>query len=126
MSKQLRITISDGEYEAISPIADRWNRPVSEIALEFFRIGFANGLERYRVMAEAADKWEASISDRPQYRSLAQAIALNWDKLQASRVSPEKLAAIRDGKKKPTELEAARLALALGLTEVELEALPKD
>jgi pyrroloquinoline quinone (PQQ) biosynthesis protein C len=75
-------------------------------------------------MVEAADQWAAATGSRPQFRSLAHAIILNWDKLQATKLIPEKLAAIRDGKKKPTELELARIALALGITEEYLESLP--
>lgn len=123
MSKQLRITVSDEEFAILAPIADRWNRPTSEIAVEFFRIGFVSGVERYRVMAEAADNWKATTGER-HYRSLSQAITCNWDILGQTRLVLDKLAAIRDGKRKPTELELARIALALKVTEEYLESLP--
>ncbi|MBD2095837.1 hypothetical protein H6F90_11825 [Trichocoleus sp. FACHB-591] len=124
MSKQLRITVSDEEFAILAPIAERWNRPTSEIAVEFFRIGFVPGVERYRVMAEAADKWQATTCDRPRYRSMAHAITCNWDQLQSTKLNPKRLAAIRDGSQKPTETELLRLALALGISEQELELLP--
>ncbi|MBD2094309.1 hypothetical protein H6F90_03990 [Trichocoleus sp. FACHB-591] len=96
----------------------------SEIAVEFFRIGFVSGVERYRVMAEAADRWQATTRDRPRYRSIAHAITCNWDQLQSTKLNLKRLAAIRDGSQKPTETELLRLALALGISEQDLESLP--
>ncbi|MBD2099254.1 hypothetical protein H6F90_29765 [Trichocoleus sp. FACHB-591] len=120
MSKQLqlRITVNPDEYETIKAIADQWQLSITAITLDFFRLGFDAGVEKYRRMAEALER------DRPQFRSLAHGICTNWDKLTRTKLNPEKLAAIRDGKKKPTETELLRLALALDVSEEYLESLP--
>nr|WP_290224040.1 hypothetical protein [Trichocoleus desertorum] len=125
MSRQLRITLTDEEYSLLEPIAKRWGRPASEVAVEFFRRGFPGGVAQYRQLVQEADCWVNATSDRPHYRSLAHAIHCNWDKLQGPKLKPERLAAIRDGNK-PTETELLRLALALGVAEEYLEALPQQ
>ena len=114
---QIRITVSPDEYSTIKPIADYWGVAVAAIALDFFRLGFDAGVEKYRRMAEALER------DQLQYRSLAHAICTNWDKLIRTKLKPERLAAIRDGEK-PTETELLRIANALGVSEDYLEALP--
>lgn len=115
---QIRITINAEELETIDPIAKQWNVPLSVIALDFFRLGFGAGVEKYKRMAEALER------DRPQFRSLAHAICTNWDKLSRTKLKPDRLAAIRDGSKKPTETELLRIALALGVSEEYLDSLP--
>ncbi|MEP0872878.1 helix-turn-helix domain-containing protein [Trichocoleus desertorum AS-A10] len=115
---QIRITVNADELATITPIAEQWKLPLSAIALDFFRLGFDAGVEKYKRMAQALER------DRPQFRSLAHAICTNWDKLTQTKLNPEKLAAIRDGKKQPTELELVRIANALGVSEEYLESLP--
>jgi hypothetical protein len=114
---QIRITVNAEELATITPIAEKWKLPLSAIALDFFRLGFDAGVEKYRRMAEALER------DRPQFRSLAHAICTNWDKLTQTKLNPERLAAIRDGKK-PTETELLRIANALSVSEEYLESLP--
>ncbi|HEY9644372.1 MAG TPA: hypothetical protein V6C57_28010 [Coleofasciculaceae cyanobacterium] len=115
---QIRITVNDDELNTLKPIADYWGVAVAAIALDFFRLGFKAGVEKYKRMAEAVER------DQIQFRSLTHAIICSWDKLQSTKLSIERLAAIRDGKARPTESELLRLALALGVTEEYLESLP--
>jgi hypothetical protein len=124
MSKQLRITLTDEEYALLEAIAKRWGRAASEVAVEFFRRGFPGGVAQYRQLAQEADCWVSVTSAQPQFRSLAQAITCSWDQLQHTKLTPEKLAAIRDGKNQPTETELLRLALALNVAEEYLASLP--
>jgi hypothetical protein len=125
MSKQVRITLSDEEYAVLSSIAKRWDRNDSDVALDVFRKGLPNAAVEFRKMAQEVDCLLNVVApDRPHYRSLSQAITCNWDMLGQTRLVLDKLAAIRDGKRKPTELELARIALALKVSEEYLESLP--
>lgn len=57
-------------------------------------------------------------------KSLKNLIARHWETLaEYERIPVERLMDLRDGKSEPTELEIARMALALGTSEEAIEAV---
>lgn len=58
------------------------------------------------------------------YKSISQLVMRNWDRLvEYGRVDLERLKVIRDDGDRPSELEIARLALALNLEESDIESI---
>ena len=107
---------SPGERRLISLLAKGWQRSEADICLDAFRRGFKPVAEDFELFCKL-DQVSPAL-----YDSLAQAIALNWDALTGSRISPERLIALKSGET-PTELEQVRLALALNLPESAIEKL---
>lgn len=124
MGKQLRMSVSDVEFNIVQQIAQHWGRLESDIALDIFRKGLPVIMEENAAAIAKNMRLQAAFNQRYDYTSLSQAITCNLDTLLQTRIDPQRLAAIRDGKVTPDPLELARLALALGVSEEYLENLP--
>lgn len=117
VSKRFFVTLPD----AIGAALDKWaaqesNKPATLAAFL---------LER--VIRDAADQGKIPplrVEGDSSYKSVAQLIMRNWDALKEyDRIPTNRLNAMRDDSDRPTELEIARLALALGLDESYVEQL---
>jgi hypothetical protein len=117
VSKRFFVTLPD----AIGAALDKWavqesNKPATLAAFL---------LER--VIRDAADQGKIPplrAEGDATYKSLAQLVMRNWDVLtEYDRIPVDRLKAMRDDGDRPTELEVARLALALGLDEGYVESL---
>lgn len=97
-------------------LANRWERAEADIFLDGFRRGFRSLMEDFELFMRYEE-------DSPlPYDSIAQAVILNWETLEGSRISKGRLDDLKKGSC-PTELEQARLALALNLPESVIEQL---
>ena len=118
MGKQYRITLGDRESSEVEEMAAYWGREKPDVIVEAFRWGFSAVVKRY-----LGDRGiERTRAAGLPYDSICQAINRNLDDLKQCRISGSRLIEIRDGSQ-PTDLEIARLALALGTSEQMLEDL---
>ena len=116
VSKRFFITLPD----TIGAAIDRWaaqenNKPATLAAFL---------LER--VVRDAADQGKIPPLKREtdSYNSIAQLVMRNWESISSyGKIPADRLKAMRDDGDRPTELEIARLALALGLEEAYIEQL---
>jgi hypothetical protein len=79
-----------------------------------------------RTIRDAADQGKIPLlrTETDGCKSIAQLVMRNWEPLSDyGRIPAGRLQAIRDDGDRPTELEIARLALALGLDEAYIEQL---
>lgn len=119
VSKRFFVTLPD----AIGAALDQWavqesNKPATLAAFL---------LER--VIRDAADQGKIPplrVEGDSSYKSVAQLVMRNWDILtEYDRIPTSRLKAMRDDGDRPTELEIARLSLALGLEEKYVEQLSR-
>ena len=116
MGKQYRISLADQEAKVVGEMAEYWGRTEADVIVEAFRGGILPVTQRY-----FSDRGiNKPLSAGLPYKSICQAINQNLEKLERSRIPVNRLIEIRDGSQ-PTDLEIARLALAFGTTEAELE-----
>ena len=116
VSKRFFITLPD----TIGAAIDRWaaqenNKPATLAAFL---------LER--AIRDAADQGKIPPLKREtdSYNSIAQLVMRNWEAISSyGKIPADRLKAMRDDGDRPTELEIARLALALGLEEATIEQL---
>jgi hypothetical protein len=111
-SRRVFLTIPTGIADALERWADAEGDKVATLA----------GYIVTKAVREAIA--DGRVPPATSFKSISHAIVRNWDHLvKNSRIPKERLLAIRDGDC-PSDLEYARLALALKVTEEELESLP--
>lgn len=73
---------------------------------------------------EARGLWKVGFkpASAPDQSEIAELIERHWEKLVASAISPNCLSAYKAGQK-PTEIDLLRIAIALGMSEIEIREL---
>ncbi len=117
---RLSIALPEGMMEAL----ERWaeaerNRPTS-LATFLLEQAIRRAMDEGKVPPPPAGSTRAVI-----YKTILEMVTEEWDRLtEYGRISADRLEALRKGDR-PTELENARLALALGLDEGYVERLSR-
>jgi hypothetical protein len=118
VSKRILVTLPDTLHDDVEGWADYQGRPTANLASYLIEVG----------VREAKSRGEFRIKDKKLssdlvYKTVAELVRKNLDALiEYNRIDRSRLDALIKGDR-PTDLEMARIALALGLDESYVEQL---
>jgi len=116
---RLSIALPDGLLRALERWAEAEGNKPTSLATFLLEKSIREAIEEGKIPSPGETD-PATFS----YKSISQLVMRNWDRLvEYGRVDLERLKVIRDDGDRPSELEIARLALALNLEESDIESI---